>query len=90
MKIYFSQSFQKDLDEIENYLQDKTETGFVNIKINLYSTLGKIKLFPYIGVKTEKEKYYTFPIRKYDYKIIYKVLEKEIRIMRLIHNKRKI
>jgi plasmid stabilization system protein ParE len=88
MQVSFSKSFHSDLEQIENYLKDKTSLGFISIKINLYSTLQNIIAFPLIGIRTDRKEYYVFPVHKYEYKIVYKVLQNEIRFMRLIHNKR--
>jgi plasmid stabilization system protein ParE len=87
MEIFLSPEFKTDLEEIQAYLQDKTKTGFINIRNEVFQTMNFLNIFPEMGHKTNKNNTYILFTTKYKYKIFYRIINNDIEILRLIHSK---
>jgi plasmid stabilization system protein ParE len=88
MEIVLTEDFVNDLSCIKNYLLDKTESGYDSIRFKIFKNISYLKLFPEFGKKTKDKNYRIVIVKKYDYKIFYKINKDKIYIMRLIHGKR--
>ena len=90
MKIVLAPSFVHDLNTVKEYLEDKTEVGFMNIKSEVFNKIKRLLTFPESGTKMTNKDAYRIVDNKYNYKIYYKIRTDldEIHITRLIHSKR--
>jgi plasmid stabilization system protein ParE len=89
MKIVVAKSFEDDLNSIKEYLEDKSDSAFINIKTEVLSKLRQLTVFPGSGTKMENKDILKLVVRKYRYKIFYKIhLDKdEMHVARLIHSR---
>lgn len=69
-KIVFREEARDDILAIENYLKDKSVSGFENIRRDIYKTIIALKAFPESGNRLGKSKR-IISTTKYHFKIIY-------------------
>lgn len=88
MKIVYAPRALRDLEGIEKYLFDRSETGRRNVLAAIKHSIGQLKKFPRIGVPINQAGLFRLPVRRYPYLVFYRVTGSTVFILHVRHGAR--
>jgi len=90
VKIIYTPQAAADITEIYDYIQERHPSGAQKVKAAIFQSVGLLELFPYIGVRTDREGVRMLIVSRYPYLIFYTVIDeqKEIILLSIRHSAR--
>jgi len=91
MRIRYSRRATNDLVSIHEYLSDRSPTGSANVMAAIYATIDFVRRNPYASEMTNIADVRGRPVRRYGFKVFYRVFESDdvIEIIHVRHMSRK-
>ena len=89
MKLRFTARARADVEEISDYLSQRSPRGTRNVLGAIHEALNFIAEHPYASEQANHPEVRTSVVRRYPYKIFYRALEDRIRILHIRHTSRR-
>jgi toxin ParE1/3/4 len=91
MRIRYSPGATRDLDAIHDYLAQRSPRGAANVMAAIFATFEFIRRYPAAAERTRIPYVYAKIVRRYQFRIFYRVLESEdtVEIVHVRHTARR-
>lgn len=89
MKLQFTSRAGADVEEVYNYLIQRSPSGARNVLKAIYDALNFIAEHPYASEQTDNPQVRASVVRRYPYKIFYSIVGETVRILHIRHTSRR-
>jgi len=91
MKVRYSPQATRDLASIHEYLVKRSPSGAAKVMTAIYASIEFIRRYPHAAEQTNIPGIHANLVRKYRFKIYYRIIEKEsiIEIVHIRHTSRR-
>ncbi len=81
MKLLYTPQAASDIGNIFKYIDAHHPPGALNVKKAVYDAIGLLEHFPYMGVRTDREKVRMLAVSRYPYLVFYTVFGNVMRFL---------
>jgi toxin ParE1/3/4 len=89
MKVRYTETALRELDEILAYIADRNFTAAASVRARVEELVERLSYFPYLAQGTERNGVRRVPLGNYPYVIFYTVEAEEVVILRIRHGARR-
>jgi toxin ParE1/3/4 len=89
MKVRYTATALRELDELLAYIADRNTTAAASIRARVEALVEQLSNFPFLAQETELKGIRSVPLGSYPYNIFYTVEADEIVILRIRHGARR-
>jgi toxin ParE1/3/4 len=89
MKVRYTETALRELDEILAYIADRSATAAASVRARVEELVERLSYFPHLAQATERRGVRRVPLGNYPYVIFYTVEAEEIVILRIRHGARR-